>query len=80
MRLFLQTPATIDQAPKFYQLILQQDLLGGWSLIRQWGWHGERGAQRREHFDDYSAAESALIAWRDKQLGRGFRIMYLEGN
>ncbi len=79
MRIFMQTPPGRGEVPRYYQLILQEDLLGGWSLLRQWGRMGSRGALRKEHFDDRDAAQRALIAHRDQQLKRGFNVMFIHG-
>lgn len=80
MRIFLQTPPTEGSAPRFYQLILQKDLLGGWNLIRQWGWQGERGSSRQEHFDSLDEAQYSLQKYRDKQFEKGFRLMFAQGD
>jgi hypothetical protein len=37
MRLFMQSSTTGSEAPRYYQIVLQQDLLGGWTLFRDWG-------------------------------------------
>lgn len=80
MRIFMQTPPGSGQSPRYYQLILQEDLLGGWSLLRQWGHLGARGAQRKEHFSTLEMATDALTGHRDLQLKRGFRIMFIHGD
>ncbi len=79
MRIFMQTAPGQAQAPRFYQLILQEDLLGGWSVLRQWGRLGTRGALRKEHFDDLDAAQQALVDHRDEQIKRGFNVMFIHG-
>lgn len=79
MRLYLQMPPAPDRPPRFYHLILQEDLLGGWSLVREWGAQGRPGITRREHFPDRDAAMAALVRARDRQLARGYRIVYREG-
>ncbi len=32
------------EAPRYYQIALHQDLLGGWTLTREWGQQGGRWA------------------------------------
>ena len=50
-------------------LILQEDLLGGWTVIRQWGAMGQRGSTRTHYFDDHqSATEAALKMMSSEQL------------
>ena len=46
MRIYMQTrPAA--EAPRYYQLLLEQDLLGGWTLYREWGQQGGRPSARK---------------------------------
>ena len=40
MRLLLQQRPLAGEPPKYVQLILQQDLLGGWQLLRESGQTG----------------------------------------
>jgi predicted DNA-binding WGR domain protein len=79
MRIDMQIPAIDDKPPRFYQLILQQDLMGGWSLIRNWGDTGSAGRSKRDHFTDQQQALSALLRVRDMQLNRGYKVMYMQG-
>ena len=75
----MQIPATDGKPARFYQLILQPDLLQGWSLIREWGQQGYKGRVKREHFKDQDEALERFINARDRQLESGFRIVYMEG-
>lgn len=79
MRIYMQTPVTDDRPPRFYQLCLQQDLLEGWTLVREWGVQGNAGRVAREHFATLEAADAALMRWRDIQIGRGYRIVFARG-
>ncbi|UCE89144.1 MAG: WGR domain-containing protein [Pseudomonadota bacterium] len=79
MRIFMQLPVSDDRAPRFYQLVLQPDLLGGWTLIREWGQAGSPGRVRRELFAAREDAERALVTVRDAQVKRGYRVVYTEG-
>lgn len=79
MRLLLQQRPDGREAPRFVQLTLQPDLLGGWTLLRESGQTGGRSTLRREQFLDQASALSALERARDQQLGRGFQLMYAEG-
>ena len=79
MRLYLQTPPE-DAAPqRYYQLALEQDLLGGWTLVREWGTQGGKPGGRREGYLEHDAALAAFEAARDAQLRRGFRVMFAQG-
>ncbi|WP_149194859.1 WGR domain-containing protein [Luteimonas suaedae] len=79
MRLLLQQPAESHEAPRFVQLMLQPDLLGGWTLIRESGQIGGRSQLRREQFMDQASAAAALEQARDLQLKRGYRLVYAKG-
>jgi len=79
MRLYMQTQPASQEVPRYYQLILQQDLLGGWMLYREWGQQGSRVNSKRETFLERDAALAAFEQVRDSQLKRGFRIMFSQG-
>lgn len=79
MRIYLQAPGTGAEPPRFVQLILQQDLLGGWLLLRESGQQGGRSTLRREFFDKRQNALDALEKHRDQQIRKGFRIMFSQG-
>jgi hypothetical protein len=79
MRIFMQTPPRTAEAPRYCHLILQQDLLGGWTLLRESGHQGGRASLKREVFLDRDAAEAALMAARDRELKRGFQVMFTQG-
>jgi predicted DNA-binding WGR domain protein len=79
MRLLLQQRPEGREAPRFVQLMLQPDLLGGWTLLRESGQIGGRSQVRREQFLDQSSALKALELARDLQLKKGFQLMYAQG-
>ena len=74
----MQIPPEGDKAPRFYHLHLQEDLLEGWSLIREWGYQGARGRVVREQYPDREAAEEAMLRIRDEQLRRGYRVVFMQ--
>ncbi|MFO1506343.1 MAG: WGR domain-containing protein [Lysobacterales bacterium] len=79
MRVFMQTPPAARESPRYYQLVLEQDLLGGWTLAREWGHLGGRVSARREVFLERDAAFGAFERARDAQVRRGFRVMFSQG-
>lgn len=79
MRLLLQQRPDGHEAPRFVQLMLQPDLLGGWTLLRETGQIGGRSTLRREQFADQTSALKALETARDAQLKRGFQVTFAEG-
>lgn len=79
MRLLLQQRPEGREAPRFVQLMLQPDLLGGWTLVRETGQIGGRSTVRREQFLQRDAAFAALESARDAQIKRGFQVTFAEG-
>lgn len=80
MHIYMQTPPQEDRPPRFYHLILQQDLLGGWSLVREWGTQGSGGRVVRDHHSARETAEAAMVRARDEQLRRGYRVVFVQGD
>lgn len=79
MRLYLQTVPGTAVAPRYVQISLEQDLLGGWTLYREAGHQGGRPTLRREQFLERDEAIAAFEKARDAQLKRGFRVMFAQG-
>ncbi|EIL96624.1 MULTISPECIES: WGR domain-containing protein [Rhodanobacter] len=79
MRLYLQTQPTSADAPRYVQIVLEQDLLGGWTLYRETGTQGGKATLRREQFLERDAAMAAFEKARDSQLKRGYRLMFSQG-
>lgn len=79
MRLYMQIPALDDQPARYYQLWLLEDLIDGWTLVREWGQQGRSGRVKKDHFESRDAAEAALIRVRDTQLNRGFKVVFMQG-
>ena len=80
MHIYMQTAAMDEGPPRFYHLLLQQDLLGGWTVIREWGHQGASGRVKREHHDTREDAEAVLLRLRDAQLRRGYRVVFVQGD
>jgi len=78
MRIYLQSLENLG-TPKFCQLILQKDMLGGWSLVVETGNQGSPGRVKRSFFEQRNDAEHALQVYRDKQIKKGFRVVFVEG-
>lgn len=79
MRVYMQMIEDPDKAPRFYLLMLQEDLINGWNLVREWGQQGLPGRVKKDHFDSRDAAEHALLKVRDAQVKRGYRVVYMRG-
>ncbi len=79
MRIYMQTNAESGESPRYVQLTLEQDLLGGWTLYRESGRQGGRATLRRELFLDDGDAIAAFEKARDSQIKRGFRVVFAQG-
>jgi predicted DNA-binding WGR domain protein len=75
----MQTKPEASDSPRYYQLVLQQDLLGGWTLYREWGQQGGRASSKREVYLERDDALAAFEHARDLQLRRGFHVMFSQG-
>ena len=79
MRIFLQQKPAAGEAPRFFQLSLQQDLLGGWTLTREAGQIGGKSQLKREVYLEQDQAIAAFEKARDAQLKRGFQVTFAQG-
>lgn len=80
MRIYMQTPAIEERAPRYCHLILQQDLLEGWTLVQEAGYSGAGGKVKREQFATRDQAEAALMNARDAYAARGYRVVFVQGD
>ena len=78
MRLYMQIPPSDTGPPKFYHLHLQEDLLDGWTLVREWGFQGAGGRIVKDHYADRESAEKAMLVIRDAQLKKGYRVVFMQ--
>ena len=79
MRLLLQQRPDGREAPRFVQLMLERDLLGGGTLVRESGQVGNRSTVRRDLYLDQAEAMAAFEHARDLQLKKGFQLMFAQG-
>ncbi|MCW9024163.1 MAG: WGR domain-containing protein [Gammaproteobacteria bacterium] len=75
----MQTGFLENKPPRYYQIILSRDLLGGWTIVREWGQQGAAGRVKREHFSDPAVAQDAVERIRDNQLARGYKVVFVQG-
>ena len=57
---------------RFYQMVVQRDLFGGASLIREWGRIGSAGQVRIDHHPDEGRAVDALAELVAVKRRRGY--------
>jgi len=79
MRIYMQTAVEESVPMRFCQLILQQDLLGGWTLIKEHGTQGSKGRLQHEHHESYVDAENAMMRARDVLSNKGYRVVFIRG-
>lgn len=80
MRIYMQQiPTDTGKAPRFLHLHIQEDLLEGWSLLKETGYQGSPGRVTRTHFSDYPDAIESMLKERDRQTQRGYRVVFVEG-
>lgn len=79
MRIYMQLPPDGDKSPRFYHLHMQEDLLEGWTLVKESGYQGAPGRVSREHYASHDEAMQALMKARDAQLKRGYRVVFAQG-
>lgn len=80
MRIYMQTPPVGDRPPRFYHLHLQEDLIEGWTLVRESGYQGAAGRVAREYFVEREHALQALMQARDAQIKRGYQVVFTQGD
>ena len=79
MRIYMQTPPQADGNPRYYHLFLQEDLIDGWTLVKENGLQGSSGRVTKIHFKDREEALTALIKARDAQVKRGYHVVFVKG-
>ena len=78
MRIYMQIPPEGDKAPRYYHLHLQEDLLEGWTLIREWGFQGAGGRVVKDHYPDRESAQNAMLSVRDAQIKKGYQVVFMQ--
>lgn len=79
MRIYLQTAPGNDSPHRYYHLFLQEDLLDGWTLVKEYGRQGSSGRISKIHFPDREQAQVAMTKARDEQLKRGYQVVFVKG-
>ncbi|WP_455203944.1 WGR domain-containing protein [Kaarinaea lacus] len=79
MRIYLQTRPDDGGNQRYYHLMLQEDLLEGWTLIKETGRQGASGKISKQQFDNREDAEMAMLKLRDSQLKRGYHVVFVQG-
>ena len=81
MRIYLQlNDPENEQRARYYQICVQADLLGGWSLVKEWGAQGSPGRVTTEFHPSFDEAQLAMYKTRDQQIKRGYKVMFIQGD
>ena len=79
MRIYMQQTHSDLNTPRFCHLHLQEDLIDGWTLIKETGQQGKPGRIVKKHFATHELALEALVKIKDDQVDKGFKIVFAEG-
>ena len=79
MRIYMQTQAVENQPPRYYHLHLEPDLFEGWIVTKEWGAQGASGRLLKKYFKTIDEAEEEMMSARDKQIKRGYRVVFVKG-
>jgi predicted DNA-binding WGR domain protein len=58
---------------RFYNLRLERDLFGAWTLTRHWGRIGRQSREMSAAFDSYHSARQAYRDQAHRRFRRGYR-------
>ena len=79
MRVLMQQPPQGQESPRYVSISLQQDLLGGWLLLRESGLIGGKSQLKREQFLETEPAFDAFEKARAAHLKKGYQVMFIQG-
>jgi predicted DNA-binding WGR domain protein len=73
-QMFLRREDPSKNMRRFYLMVVQRDLFGGASLVREWGRIGSAGKLRIDHHPDEGRAVDALATLSTVKRKRGYRL------
>ncbi len=79
MRVLMQQPPHGQEQPRFVSISLQQDLLGGWTLLRESGLTGGKSQLKREQYLETESAIEAFEKARAAHSKKGFQVVFVQG-
>jgi predicted DNA-binding WGR domain protein len=74
-RIYLVRHDAAKNMHRFYQMFVTPDLLGDWSLIREWGRIGSPGTVRKDWFDTEEEAITARQMLLDAKRKKGYQTI-----
>lgn len=75
----MQKPAVDNKPPRFYHILIHEDMLHGCTLITETGYQGSKGRVKKQLFKDRESAERVMMDIRDTQIKHGYRVMIVQG-
>jgi len=79
MRVLMQQPPQGLESPRYVSISLQQDLLGGWTLLRESGLIGGKSQLKREQYLETESAIEAFEKARAAHTKKGFQVVFVQG-
>jgi predicted DNA-binding WGR domain protein len=79
MRVLMQQPPQGPESPRYVSISLQQDLLGGWTLLRESGLIGGKSQLKREQYLETESALEAFEKARAAHAKKGFQVVFVQG-
>ena len=79
MRVLMQQPPQGQESPRYVSISLQQDLLGGWTLLRESGLIGGKSQLKREQYLETESALEAFEKARAAHTKKGFQVVFVQG-
>ena len=79
MRDLMQQPPQGQESPRYVSISLQQDLLGGWTLLRESGLIGGKSQLKREQYLETESAIEAFEKARAAHTKKGFQVVFVQG-
>ena len=79
MRVLMQQPPQGQESPRYVSISLQQDLLGGWTLLRESGLIGGKIQLKREQYLESESAIEAFEKARAAHTKKGFQVVFVQG-
>ena len=79
MRVLMQQPPQGQESPRYVSISLQQDLLGGWTLLRESGLIGGKSQLKREQYLETESAIEAFEKARAAHTKKGFQVVFVQG-
>ncbi|MBF0621603.1 MAG: WGR domain-containing protein [Magnetococcales bacterium] len=79
MKAYLQRVNPENQSVWFYSIQIQQDLLGHWQVVRNWGSFGAGGTMKQTPFDTMDKALTFMERLRNELVRKGYKVVMQEG-